>query len=96
MKRFISFVLVLFTVFGLFANPLEKITTGKWETTAGEEYGYEWELAKEDVILYYCCDCNDFGYVTLTEKDVQNDIVKQITSTIIKVDTFLFVCLTSK
>ena len=90
MKKIISFVLVLFIVFTLFANPLEKVTTGKWETTAGEEYGYEWELTKEDVILYYCCDCNDFGYVTLTEKDVQNDWCLYYSGTYVEVRKVLF------
>lgn len=89
-KIFLMFVMI-FVTFELFANPLEKITTNtEWETTVGEEYSYEWELVKDDVILYYNCDRKDANYITLTEKDIQNDWCLYYSGTYVEVRKVLF------
>lgn len=67
MKRFISFVLTLFTVFGLFANPLTKVSEGEWNKT--EETGYSTQYEKNGVVLYHFSQVGRH-YITLKDEEM--------------------------
>lgn len=67
MKKIIVFILSLFLVSGLFANPLEKVTTNDWTTT--EETGYSSQYEKNGVVLYHFSQV-DMHYVTLKDDEM--------------------------
>lgn len=67
MKKIVSLVLALFVTFGLFANPLEKVTSNEWVKTA--ETGYDTQYEKDGVVMYYYSQVGRH-YVTLKDDEM--------------------------
>ena len=67
MKKMVSLVLALFVTFGLFANPLEKVTSNEWNETS--KTGYDVQYEKNGVVMYYYSQVGRH-YVTLKDDEM--------------------------
>ena len=67
MKKIVSFVLALFVTFGLFANPLTKVSENEWTKT--EETGYSVQYEKNGVIMYHFSQVGRH-YITLKDDEM--------------------------
>ena len=67
MKKIISFILAMLLTVGLFANPLEKVTSGEWEFVSEEGPKSTW--VKGDVTMEYFGQ-KDYHYVALIDDEM--------------------------
>ena len=67
MKKIISFILAMLLTVGLFANPLEKVTSGEWEFVSEEGPKSTW--VKDDVTMEYF-GVKDYHYVSLKDDEL--------------------------
>ncbi len=67
MKKIISFVLVALMTFGLFANPLTKVTKNEWVKTS--ETGYDVQYEKDGVVMYHFSQVGRH-YITLKDDEM--------------------------
>lgn len=67
MKKIISLVLALFVTFGLWANPLTKVSENEW--TKIEETGYSVQYEKNGVTLFHLSEVSRH-YVTLKDNEM--------------------------
>ena len=67
MKKIISLVLVALMTFGLFANPLTKVTENEWVKTS--ETGYDVQYEKNGVIMYHFSQVGRH-YITLKDEEM--------------------------
>lgn len=67
MKKIITFILTLFVTFGLFANPLTKVSENEWTKTS--ETGYDVQYEKDGVVMYYFSQVGRH-YITLKDDEM--------------------------
>lgn len=67
MKKIVSLVLALFVTFGLFANPLTKVTENEWVKTS--ETGYDVQYEKNGVTMYHFSQIGRH-YITLKDDEM--------------------------
>ena len=67
MKKIVSLVLALFVTFGLFANPLTKVTENEWVKTS--ETGYDVQYEKNGVVMYHFSQIGRH-YITLKDDEM--------------------------